>query len=788
MIEERTLTRLEFYKILDLLAKECTSIMGRELALAVRPVADAKAVQSNLSLTTEAKNVLRLNPTIPLGGFRDIRNQINKTEVGGILEPGELADVLSTLQAARRMKAFLAGQKAAYPGLRVLEEQLVINRNLEERLDASLSPDGDIADDASVELARLRRQIKNLQGRVKDRLDSIIRSPAYLKMLQDPIITIRADRYVVPVKSEYRSQFQGLVHDQSASGATLFIEPLAVVEVNNDLRRALSAEEQEVHRILRELTGLVRSWLPELRITIGALAELDLAMAKARLSQKYDGGEPALSPDGVFRIVQGRHPLLPGRPVPTNVELGLKFDVLVITGPNTGGKTVTLKTIGLFALMGQAGLHLPAETGTMMPVVEQIFTDIGDEQSIEQSLSTFSSHLKNIVEMVNNIRPGALVLLDELGAGTDPTEGSALAMGILEFLLQKGARVVATTHYGALKTFAYNTPRVENASVEFDTETLQPTYRLLVGTPGRSNAFAIAARLGLPGMIIERAGDFLSSEELRVADLLQNLEENQRQSERARAEAEAIRSVLLREKREITAMQDEIRRREAQVLAKARDEAIDIVARARQEAEKAVREIRSLMLAQNRQASLEAAETARVNLRREAENLEEQIRETRTVRQVLSTVQPGDYVFIPRLNLKGQVISRPGPSGEVTVQAGIMKINVPLADLERNREEKPHYEATGAGSIAAGKAQNISSELDLRGLMVDEAMAEVEKYLDDAYLAGLPQVVLIHGKGTGALRAGIRSYLNGHPLVKSHRLGAYGEGGVGVTVVEVKSS
>ena len=290
MIEERTLTRLEFYKILDLLAKECTSIMGRELALAVRPVADAKAVQSNLSLTTEAKNVLRLNPTIPLGGFRDIRNQINKTEVGGILEPGELADVLSTLQAARRMKAFLAGQKAAYPGLRVLEEQLVINRNLEERLDASLSPDGDIADDASVELARLRRQIKNLQGRVKDRLDSIIRSPAYLKMLQDPIITIRADRYVVPVKSEYRSQFQGLVHDQSASGATLFIEPLAVVEVNNDLRRALSAEEQEVHLILRELTGLVRSWLPELRITIGALAELDLAMAKARLSQKYDVG------------------------------------------------------------------------------------------------------------------------------------------------------------------------------------------------------------------------------------------------------------------------------------------------------------------------------------------------------------------------------------------------------------------------------------------------------------------------------------------------------------------
>ena len=623
------------------------------------------------------------------------------------------------------------------------------------------------------------------QAQVKSRLEGFIRSPVYQKYLQDPIVTIRENRYVIPVKQEYRGQVPGIIHDQSASGATLFIEPMAVVEANNEVRRLQAAEKQEILRILSDLSSLVSAIADDLLISLEALGRLDLALAKARYSLKLNAWEPVMSPGSHLDIKKGRHPLLEGEVVPITINLGRDFDTLVITGPNTGGKTVTLKTVGLLVLMAQSGLHVPADEGTVLGVFGGVFADIGDEQSIEQSLSTFSSHLKNIVSILQQAGRESLVLLDELGAGTDPAEGSALAQSILERLHAVGAKTVATTHYSELKNFAYANPRVENASVEFDAVTLRPTYRLLIGRPGRSNAFEIAARLGLEASLTDRARQFMSADQLKAAELMDELEKNRQEAQRDQEEAARLleEARLIRDRQRLK--EQELEERLEAMLAKSREEAGALVRSVRRESEEMIRELREKLssdAARDREAGIRVARdllsTMEGKVRARPRRLDPAPGETP------HDLRPGEEVFIPRFNQKGFVVGPPEDK-QVQVQVGMIKVTVPMSDLRRVQQSGPAGGETQVAGIMAAKAREISTQLDLRGMMADEALDEVEKYLDDAGLAGLPKVYIVHGKGTGALRAAVQGYLKTHRRVKSFRFGEAGEGGMGCTVVEL---
>lgn len=786
-MDERVLHKLEFNKVIELLTAQCSTLLGKERTADLKPSAEIHKIERMLSETTEAKEVLRFYPGFSLGGVRDIRAALRKSEAGGIIEPSEFLNIYDTLGASKRIKKFFGDEGKKYGLLLVYAEKLAVLNQLEQTIKKAITPEGEVSEDASPELSRIRKQMRLLQGKVREKLESMLRSSEMQKMLQDPLITIRNGRFVIPVKQEYRYQVQGLVHDQSASGATLFIEPLAVVEMSNEAQRYESMERAEVLRILRHLTGLVAEQQEALSLTVENLAVLDFIFAKAKLSAVLDCGQPVMNERGYLRIIQGRHPLIQGKVVPSTIYLGKDFDVLVITGPNTGGKTVTLKTVGLFTLMAQAGLHVPAETGTELAVFRQVFSDIGDEQSIEQSLSTFSSHMTNIINIVDNLDEHTLVLLDELGAGTDPTEGAALARAILEYLLEKDAKVIATTHYSELKSFAYNKERVENASVEFDVETLRPTYRLLIGVPGKSNAFDISLRLGLKKELVDRARTFLSQEEARVADLIANLETNQIMSEKERQEAEKLKNTARNMLIQLEKKEDEIQAKAQNIIQKAQTEALDIVTRARQQSDALLKEVK------------EKIKNAPQDTRQELQELRNQLREKEEEIQkgmyrddeeeILfpEDLAPGDLVLLKRLNQKAQVLKKPNKD-EVLVQAGIIKATVKLQDLKRVQEHKTEQRAekTGAGEIVAGKAREIKKDLDLRGYTVEEAISEVEKYLDDAFLAGIAQVNIIHGKGTGALRSAINELLKRHRLVEATRYGGYYEGGLGVTVVEFK--
>ncbi|HHW42549.1 MAG TPA: endonuclease MutS2, partial [Desulfotomaculum sp.] len=620
---------------------------------------------------------------------------------------------------------------------------------------------------------------------VRERLERIIRSPAYQKYLQDPIVTIREGRYVVPVKQEHRAQVPGIIHDQSSSGATLFIEPMAVLESNNEVRRLEVAEKQEITRILGDLSAGVAAAAEEISLSLEALGRLDLIMARARYSQDLDAWSPRILSGAMLDLRQARHPLLSGAVVPVSIHLGRDFDTLVITGPNTGGKTVTLKTVGLLVLMAQSGLHIPAAEGSEMGIFQEVFADIGDEQSIEQSLSTFSSHLTNIVHILRHAGPDSLVLLDELGAGTDPTEGAALAQAILERLHGMGAKTVATTHYSELKNFAYARERVENASVEFDAVTLRPTYRLLIGKPGRSNAFEIAARLGLDGELVERARHFMTAEQIQVADLMQRLERTRQEAEQELERAREMRREAESFKERYRVLQEELTARREAILSRAKEEARSLVRGARREAEEAVRELRERLSAETAREREEAIRAAR----RKLGGMQEQLQSGSPTRPagdgaVPEAVAVGQTVFLPRFNQQG-VVTALSQDDEVQVQVGMIKINVPLTDLRLVAGEKAAAGEVRTGSLLQDKARAVSTRLDLRGMRAEEALAEVEKYLDDATLAGLSRVYLVHGKGTGALRAAVQQQLKGDPRVKSFRLGEQGEGGLGVTVVEL---
>lgn len=784
-MERKTLQRLEYQKILEQLASFTGSPLSRERVMELEPVDDLALILGWQAETSEGRELLRLDPTAEIGGWKDVRVELKRAKSGAVLEPGELLAVADTLSSGRTIKHFLQEKKERYPLLSDLADALVSLPDLERAIKKAIQPGGEVADSASSELAQVRRKILNHQVQIKEHLEHIIRSPNYQKYLQDPIVTVREGRYVVPVKIEYRTQVPGIVHDQSASGATLFIEPMAVVDKNNELRRLLLVEKQEVARILAELSGSVSQQADNISISLDALGEFDFILAKARYSRKLDAWAPALQGEAYMDIKQGRHPLLKGGAVPVNLRLGGDFDTLVITGPNTGGKTVSLKTAGLLVLMAQSGLHIPAGEGSRLGIFRQVFVDIGDEQSIEQSLSTFSSHMTNIVGIVRSAGRDSLVILDELGAGTDPTEGAALAQAILEKLHSSGAKTIASTHASELKNFAYTRERVENASVEFDAVTLQPTYRLLIGKPGRSNAFEIASRLGLPGELVQRAREFLTVEQVQIDELMRNLERTQQEAEEERKKVARLsaEAQVLKEKYET--MESELALKKERILSKAGEEARLLVREARQETEAIIRELREKMAAEAGHTRENAIQEARARLKKNQDRANRAAPEKAAAGEVPRHLKPGEEVYLPKFNQKGYVLSPLGPTGEVQVQVGIMKVSVPLNDLRRVEKPETPKGQSKVGGVLLDKAREISSELDLRGMYADEALLMVDKYLDDAYLAGLSKVYLIHGKGTGSLRTAIHRELNGHRRVKSLRLGEQGEGGYGVTVVEL---
>lgn len=780
---EQTIKRLEFDKVLARLAELAYSEVGKEKVLSLVPTTDAELVKRWQAETSEGREMLRLEPLAELGGRHDIRGVVIRASRFAVLSAEELFAVGETLAASRQIKKFFMEKAERYPLLSETAEGLTNQAQLEKSIFKAILPGGEIANDASPELSQKRRGLTRAQNRVRERMENLVRSPENQKHLQEPIITIRNNRFVVPVKQEHRGQIPGIIHDQSASGATLFVEPMAVVEANNEVRRLVVAEQQEIQRILAALSTAVSGVAEELQYSIEALGQLDFVMAKARYSQRINAWAPDIISGAKLDIIKGRHPLLLGDAVPATISLGKDFTTLVITGPNTGGKTVTLKTVGLFALMTQAGLHIPAEAGSQMGIFTQVFADIGDEQSIEQSLSTFSSHMTNLVVILANAGGSALVLLDELGAGTDPTEGAALARAILEELHSRGVCTIATTHYSELKNYAYTSPGVENASVEFDIETLRPTYRLLIGRPGRSNAFEISLRLGLQPKVVDQARQFLTSEQVEVADLINKLEKTQQIAERERQEAESLRQESERLKDRYSKLEEQLQAKKETILEKAHQDASSLVRKARLEAEEAIKELRSKLAEESARGKEEAIQEARSKLQRVTNKVAAKMPERIAGGDIPREVKPGEQVFLPKYNQKAYVLSTSGDN--VQVQVGIMKLYVPLEEL-RSVAEKKESGQTQVGQVYRDKAASISTSLDLRGMTGDEALLEIEKYLDDAFLAGLNSVILIHGKGTGALRAAVQRDLKNNPRVKAFRLGEAGEGGSGATVVNLK--
>lgn len=791
-MDSKILSTLEFHKITNKLVHHAATSLGKSVAEQLAPSPDLDDVKLMLQATDEAYKADRLKGNAPFGGIVNISASLHRARIGGTLNPEELLDIAATARGARRVKKHIENlhEDDPIPLLYQLTEQLSEHKPLEDAIFDCIDDQADVMDSASPELASIRRELRSGESRIREKLEQMIRSSSVQKMLQDAIITLRNDRYVIPVKQEYRSHFGGIVHDQSGSGATLFIEPEAIVSMNNKLRETKAAELREIEKILQKLTARAAEHVEDLLYNQDLLGKLDFAYAKARLAHEMKATLPRINDRGFLKIKRGRHPLIaPDKVVPLDVELGNQFTAIIVTGPNTGGKTVSLKTVGLLSLMAMSGLFVPAEEGSQLCVFDSIYADIGDEQSIEQSLSTFSSHLTNIIRILESMTSKSLVLLDELGAGTDPAEGSALAIAILEHIHKLDSRIIATTHYSELKAYAYNRKGVINASMEFDVATLSPTYRLLVGVPGRSNAFAIAERLGLSKAIIDHARGEVSEEDLRVENMIASLEEDRLSAESERNTAESMR----REMEEQRARHEaELRRFEEQrdkMLQKAQEEANEAVAKARREADQIIADLRKLALEEG--ASVKEHKLIEAKRRLEEATPELASKKKRPAggggSKKPAKIGPGDEVMVYSLNQKGTVVDI--GASDATVQLGIMKMKVALDDLELvktvtqvNKQQQPKQST----SLKRSKEDSLRMELDLRGANLEEAIIEVDRFLDESYLGGLGQVYIIHGMGTGVLRAGIQQYLRKHSLVKAYRLGKYGEGGAGVTVAELK--
>ena len=789
MMTERTLRVLEFPRVREMLAEGALTALGAEKCRALTPFDTLWDIDQAQRETEEAAVILQYVGGHPLTEFPDARPALLVCEKGGTLSPRMLLDVAGLLRASRAARDVLITERENTPLLRARAEALAEARNVERDItDAVLSED-EIADRASSELMNIRRHLRGAQDRIKERLNQMIRSSAMQKYLQESIITVRNDRYVLPVRAEYRAQVPGLVHDQSTSGATLFIEPMAAVEMGNEIREWEIKEAREIERILAALSAEVAPFAEALRANVETLGTLDFIFAKGLLSRRLRCVSPKMNERGFLHIIRGRHPLIdPEKVVPSDIFLGYDakeqgFNTLVITGPNTGGKTVTLKTLGLLTLMAQAGLQVPAELGTELAVFEQVWADIGDEQSIEQSLSTFSGHMTNIVTIMREVTPRDLVLFDELGAGTDPTEGAALAQSILTRLLHIRVRTVATTHYSELKVFALTTEGVENASVEFDLETLRPTYRLSIGVPGKSNAFEISRRLGLPENLIEGAKKLLSSDEVRFEDVIANAEYHRQIAERERQLAQEASRETLKLRDEAEKLRREMEEKREQSVRKAKEEARRILQDARRESESIISDLKRM--------KKEAGSAAEVNaLRRQLDqgidDLSEGLRAPAPEEgEAPKTLRPGDQVKVLTFGTLASVLAEPNSRGEVELASGNMKFKAKLSDLRLVRQAAAEGKTVVKAKTGA-MTRTVPMECDVRGMNLEEALSAVEIYLDEAVLAGLHEVSVIHGKGTGVLRSGIRQALRKNRHVKSCRPGMYGEGEDGVTVVALK--
>ena len=784
-MKERTLRVLEFTRIRELLAEGALTPAGAEKCRQLDPADELTAVQALQAETEEATVILQYAGGHPMIAFPDVKPALVICEKGGSLSAGMLLNVAELLRASRAAQDALVTERENTPLLRAKAEGLFVSRSIEKDITDAIISEDEIADRASSELMNIRRHLRGAQDRIRDKLNQMIHSATLQKALQDPIITVRNNRYVLPVKAEYRSMVQGLVHDQSSSGATLFIEPMAAVEMGNELKQWELKEQQEIARILAALSAEVAPYAAAIAETQEQLAELDFIFAKGLLSRRFFCVSPKMNNEGRLKIIRGRHPLIdPEKVVPSTIWLGEEFTSLIITGPNTGGKTVTLKTVGLFTLMAQAGLQVPADPGTELAVFEQVFADIGDEQSIEQSLSTFSGHMTNIVEIMHEVTPRDLVLFDELGAGTDPTEGAALAQSILTRLLHIKVRTLATTHYSELKAFALTTQGVENASVEFDVETLRPTYRLSIGVPGKSNAFEISRRLGLPENLIDAARKLLSGNAIRFEDVIANAEYHRQVAEKERQLAEEANRETIRLRNEAEQLRKEMEQKREQALRKAREDAKHIVDQARRESESVIAELKKMK--KNAASGDASVNDLRRRLDKESDALAEGLGRGETDGgEAPKTVKAGDQVKILTLGVEGTVLAPPDEKGEVRLQAGMMKFTAELSQLRLIRQA-PAKEKTTVKAKTGMMTRTVKSECDVRGMNLEEALDAVSLYLDEAVLAGLNEVYVIHGKGTGILRAGIQQDLRKNKHVKSFRRGMYGEGEDGVTVVTLK--
>lgn len=790
-METKTFKTLEFDKVLNILSSFAKNDKAKDKALSLVPSKTLSAVEQMLSETDSAVTLILKYGPPEIMRINEISETARRLKIGGGLSPSELLNIARILKGARILKKYTPEQAGTLFGYIA---ELVPNKQLEGRISGSIISEDEVADNASSELYSIRRKIKNTSAKIKDTLDSMIHSQTYKKMLQDPIVTVRNNRYVVPVKAEHRADVRGIAHDMSSSGSTVFIEPESVLNANNELHELAIREKHEIERILFEISAEAAEIAEDITIDFDTLIHLDFVFAKAKLALYMKAVPPILNSDGIIRIHKGRHPLIDKKSVvPIDVELGRNFDTLIVTGPNTGGKTVVLKTIGLFCLMTQAGLHLPAADGTTMPICPDIFADIGDEQSIEQSLSTFSSHMKNIVAIFEKATDGCLVLFDELGAGTDPTEGAALATAIIESFRNMGAKIAATTHYSELKLYALSTEGVENASCEFDVDTLSPTYRLLVGVPGRSNAFAISEKLGVPRRVIDRSKEILSEENLKFEDVLSKIEGQRLSAEQNFEEAERLRRETESLKEELAAEREKIEKQKDKIYDRAREKAEKIITRAQADVEKMFSDIKESQKKNDDKEAMRQIQEMRRELGLKLKNNKSpktSFAEKPHGKAVnLNTLKLGTTVMLSDLGDVGSVLSINKKDNSAVVQVGIMKItskaeNLSIVAENENKPAKKTQPSKSAGGNLRREA--VQSEIDLRGMMLEEAEYATDKFLDEAAVAGLTTVSIIHGKGTGALRSGITAMLRHHPHAKSFRLGRYGEGENGVTIVTLK--
>ncbi len=788
-MQERNLRVLEFTKIRAMLAEKAVSDMGRERIDALIPSSDVETVLRWQQETDEASIIVAYSGGNPIVYFTDVRAHLRRAVIGATLSPKGLLEIAGVMNASRAVRSALVTDRDNTPLITDMASGLFTDRSLEEDIyDAILSED-EISDHASAELYDIRRHIRQCNDRVREKLNSIIHNPNMQKYLQDSIITQRNGRYVIPVKAENRQFVPGLVHDQSSSGATLFIEPMAVVEAGNDLKQWVSKERAEIERILQQLSMRVMPDAEPLEKNLELLSELDMIFAKVYLGREMRAVAPKLNTQGRINIIKGRHPLIdPAKVVPSNLWMGKDFTTLVVTGPNTGGKTVTLKTVGLLTLMAQAGLLVPAELGTELAIFDEVFADIGDEQSIEQSLSTFSSHMTNIVNILSAVTKNSLTLFDELGAGTDPTEGAALAMSILEKLREMGVTTLATTHYSELKAYALSTKGVENASVEFNVETLRPTYKLSIGVPGKSNAFEISRKLGLPENIIQSANEKLSNDQIKFEDVIANAEYHRQVAEKERKLAEEAHKETQRLRAEAEKLQRQISEQRDAMLKKAKDDARKLLLKAQNEAEQIISELKKAKSKAGAQIKEHELHAMRGKLQNAVDETAERLPAVSAAKsEPIKNLKLGEEVELTQLGTKGTVLTLPDAKGEAMVQAGIMKMKVHISQMRRVQAEeaKPKKKSGGGGKVSLVE-KSVSMECDVRGMNLEEALLAVDLYLDNCILHSLKQVQIIHGKGTGILRSGIQAHLKKHRAVQEFRLGRYGEGEDGVTVVTLK--